>query len=177
MPEVAGFPKVLCTSLEAVGVRLYFLPPSEWLRDFCARLILRVDAKIISRTEAGWLNAKQAKIPGKQVYQIESKYFLISPNISKKLITLMPRELLLEKQPGLFQPEGNRAALLTASPPLSIQLSIGQKGAEAACGVLAAPVGSVPACSYFSPEPISLLNLKFNPLHLSPLPHKVVMRN
>lgn len=73
--------------LERAGMRFYLLQAPEWLCDFCAGLILRVDAEIISRTEAGWLNAKLAKILGKQTYQIESKCFLISQNISEKLIT------------------------------------------------------------------------------------------
>ena len=53
MPEVAAFPKVLGICLKTVGVRLHLLQPSEWLCDFCARLILRVDAEITSRTEPG----------------------------------------------------------------------------------------------------------------------------
>lgn len=88
MSEVAVFPRALCMCLETVGMRSYLFQPSQRPYDFWAGSILTAKAEITSRTEAGWLNAKLAKILGKQTNQIESKCFLISQNISKKLITL-----------------------------------------------------------------------------------------
>lgn len=174
MPEVADFPKALRTCLETV--RFYFLQPSMWLCDFCARLILRIDAEIISRTKADWLNAKLAKIFGKQTNQIESKCFLISPNISKKLITLSnaqrtPHRGAARRSKFYLKEMAPKVQPLSAHPS-----SCPAEGVEATRGnSLAVSIGSMPACSCFSPES-RVLYLKFNLLHFSLVPNRVVMR-
>lgn len=165
-------------------MRFYLLQDPKWLRAFSAGLILRVDTEIISRTEAGWLNAKLAKILGKQTNQIESKCFLISQNISEKLITLSN----IQRAPhggaagkSTFHPKetGHTQEMEPGVQPLSAWLSIFPVAGQAEVaygGGLAAFAGSVSACSCFSLEP-KVLNLTINSLLLSSLPNRVVMKN
>lgn len=87
MPEVAVFPGVLCTCLKTVGVKSYLHQPSQSLCGFCVRSSLTGDAEITSRTK-GWLTKCQTGQNTWQTDEIESKCFLISPNMRKKLITL-----------------------------------------------------------------------------------------
>lgn len=174
MPEVAVFPKVLGICLKAVGVRLHLLLPSEWLCDFSVRLILRVDAEITSRTEPGWLNAKLDKILGKQTTQTESRCFLISQNISKKLITLNNAQRALHRGAAggskfhLKELGTPWRWLQWSCPCLSIHLSVWQTGHSCWLNASLLLLLSWTSGSKCENE------LK---LPLSPLPNRAVMRN
>lgn len=157
------FLRTLCMCLKSVGMMCYPLQPSQKLCDFYAGSILTGDTEITSRTEACRLNAKLAKILDKQTNQIESKCFLISQNISKKLITLsnvqrVSRRGVAGRCASHLKEVGHTQEVTPEVQILSVHTSVHLAGGQKLLAGLAWPL--LLALSQL--VPISLLNLRFS---------------